>query len=173
MLPAQSLVLGGAASGKSLFAEGLVQQSGRPMIYLATAQAFDDEMRAKLAHHKSQRGPGWRTIEEPMDVGRTLAALGGDTAVLLDCVTMWLSNQLLAEADLEEAEASLMAGLALCAAPVVMVSNEVGLSVVPDNALARRFRDAQGRLNQKLAARADLVVNVVAGLPQVLKGHLP
>lgn len=173
MLPAQSLVLGGAASGKSLFAEGLVQQSGRPMIYLATAQAFDDEMRAKLAHHKSRRGPGWRTIEEPMDVGRTLAALGGDTAVLLDCVTMWLSNQLLAEADLEEAEASLMAGLALCAAPVVMVSNEVGLSVVPDNALARRFRDAQGRLNQKLAARADLVVNVVAGLPQVLKGHLP
>lgn len=173
MLPAQSLVLGGAASGKSLFAEGLVKQSGRPMIYLATAQAFDDEMRTKLAHHKSQRGPGWRTIEEPMDVGRTLAALGGDTAVLLDCVTMWLSNQLLAEADLEEAEASLMAGLALCAAPVVMVSNEVGLSVVPDNALARRFRDAQGRLNQKLAARADLVVNVVAGLPQVLKGHLP
>lgn len=173
MLPAQSLILGGAASGKSLFAEKLVQESGRPMIYVATAQAFDDEMRDKLERHKSQRGPGWRTIEEPMDVGRTLATIGGDTAVLLDCVTMWLSNQLLAEADLEEAEASLMAGLALCAAPVVMVSNEVGLSVVPDNALARRFRDAQGRLNQKLAARANLVVNVVAGLPQVLKGTLP
>ncbi|MEM6579334.1 MAG: bifunctional adenosylcobinamide kinase/adenosylcobinamide-phosphate guanylyltransferase [Pseudomonadota bacterium] len=173
MLPAQSLILGGAASGKSAFAEGLVKNSGRPMIYLATAQAFDDEMRDKLERHKTQRGPGWRTIEEPMDVGRTLAALGGDTAVLLDCVTMWLSNQMLAETDLDEAEASLMAGLALCAAPVVMVSNEVGLSVVPDNALARRFRDAQGRLNQKLAARADLVVNVIAGLPQVLKGQLP
>ena len=173
MLPAQSLILGGAASGKSRFAESLVEQSGRPKVYLATAQAFDDEMRTKLEQHKSQRGAGWRTIEEPMDVGRTLAALGGDTAVLLDCVTMWLSNQMLAEADLEEAEASLMAGLALCAAPVVMVSNEVGLSVVPDNALARRFRDAQGRLNQKLAARANLVVQVVAGLPQVLKGSLP
>ncbi|MEM6375437.1 MAG: bifunctional adenosylcobinamide kinase/adenosylcobinamide-phosphate guanylyltransferase [Pseudomonadota bacterium] len=173
MLPAQSLILGGAASGKSVFAETLVKQSGRPMIYLATAQAFDDEMRAKLERHKNQRGPGWRTIEEPRDIGRVLATIGGDTAVLLDCVTMWLSNQMLAEADLDEAEASLMAGLALCAAPIVMVSNEVGLSVVPENALARRFREAQGRLNQKLAAHAALVVNVVAGLPQVLKGTLP
>ncbi|MEM9912851.1 MAG: bifunctional adenosylcobinamide kinase/adenosylcobinamide-phosphate guanylyltransferase [Pseudomonadota bacterium] len=173
MLPAQSLILGGASSGKSRFAEDLIKKSGRPLVYLATAQAFDDEMRDKLARHKNQRGPGWRTIEEPMDVGRTLAVLGGDTAVLLDCVTMWLSNQMLADANLEEAEASLMAGLALCAAPIVMVSNEVGLSVVPDNALARRFRDAQGRLNQKLAARASLVVHVVAGLPQVLKGNLP
>ncbi len=173
MLPAVSLVLGGAASGKSTFAEGLVRGTGRPLVYLATAQAHDDEMRAKLARHREIRGSGWRTIEEPLDVGRTLATISGDSAVLLDCATMWLSNHLLAQTDLAEAEAGLMAGLALSAAPVVIVSNEVGASVVPDNALARQFRDAQGRLNQKLAEKSGLVVNVVAGLPQVLKGEMP
>ena len=173
MLPEVTLVLGGAASGKSAFAEGLINATGRGRVYLATAQIHDGEMRAKIYRHKEMRGQGWRTIEEPLDVGRTLAAIGGDQAVLLDCATMWLSNQMLAENDLTEAEAGLMAGLALCAAPVVIVSNEVGLSVVPDNKLARDFREAQGRLNQKLAQKAGLVVNVVAGLPQVLKGQLP
>lgn len=173
MLPGLSLVLGGAASGKSDFAESLVRGSGRTMVYLATAQAHDDEMRAKLAKHRDTRGPGWQTIEEPLDVGRTLATISGDTCVLLDCATMWLSNHLLDGTDLAEAEAGLMAGLALCAAPVVIVSNEVGSSVVPENALARQFRNEQGRLNQKLAAKAGLVVNVIAGLPQVLKGELP
>ncbi|WP_245306249.1 bifunctional adenosylcobinamide kinase/adenosylcobinamide-phosphate guanylyltransferase [Roseovarius aestuariivivens] len=168
-----TLVIGGAASGKSLYAEDLVRRMGRPLVYLATAQAFDEEMRQKLDRHRARRGPDWRTIEEPLDLGRTLAAIGGDTAVLVDCITMWLSNHLLAETDPEEAQAELMAGLALCAAPVVLVTNEVGLSVVPENALARRFRDAQGTLNQKLAAKAGLVVNVVAGLPQALKGELP
>lgn len=173
MLPGLSLVLGGAASGKSAFAEGLVRGAGRGLVYFATARVQDDEMREKVAHHKRLRGDGWRTIEEPLDVGRALAAIGGDNAVLLDCATMWLSNNLLDGNDLAEAEAALMAGLALCAAPVVIVSNEVGLSVVPENALARRFRDEQGRLNQKLVEKAGLVVNVVAGLPQVLKGTLP
>lgn len=173
MLPGLSLVVGGAASGKSNFAENLVKRSGRSLVYLATAQAHDDEMRAKLRKHKEQRGEGWRTIEEPMDIGRTLATISGDTAVLLDCLTMWLSNQMLAENPLDEAEAELMAGLALCAAPVVIVTNEVGLSVVPENSLARRFREAQGRLNQKIAAKSDLVVNVTVGLPLVLKGQLP
>lgn len=173
MLPGVSLVIGGAASGKSAYAETLALGTGRTPVYLATAQAFDDEMQAKLDAHRAARGDGWRTIEEPLDVGRTLAAISGDTAVLLDCVTMWLSNHLLAENDLDEAEAALMAGLALCPAPVVLVSNEVGSSVVPDNPLARQFRNAQGRMNQKLAARADLVVQVVAGLPNVLKGDLP
>lgn len=173
MLPAVSLIIGGAASGKSAFAEDLVKRSGRGLIYLATAQAHDAEMGAKLARHRDQRGPGWTTIEEPMDVGRTLAGISGDNTVLLDCATMWLSNQLLADHDLAEAEAELMAGLALCSAPVVIVTNEVGLSIVPDTALGRQFRDAQGRLNQKLAAKAGLVVNVIAGLPQVLKGTLP
>lgn len=173
MLPGLTLVLGGAASGKSEFAEGLVTGTGRGPVYLATARVHDGEMREKVNRHKELRGQGWRTIEEPLDAGRALATISGDTAVLLDCATMWLSNHLLAENDLAEAEAGLMAGLALCAAPVVVVSNEVGLSVVPDNALARRFRQAQGELNQKLAARAGLVVNVIAGLPQVLKGALP
>ncbi|MEL7279954.1 MAG: bifunctional adenosylcobinamide kinase/adenosylcobinamide-phosphate guanylyltransferase [Pseudomonadota bacterium] len=173
MLPPLSLVLGGAASGKSNFAETLVTDSGRPRVYLATAQAFDTEMKGKIARHQQMRGQGWRTIEEPLEVGRTLAGISGDHAILMDCATIWLSNHLLAEHDLAEAEAGLMAGLALCAAPVVVVTNEVGHSVVPDNALARRFQTEQGRLNQKLAAKADLVVNVVAGLPHVLKGSLP
>lgn len=173
MLPGLTLVLGGASSGKSAFAEELVKATGRGLVYLATAQVHDGEMVAKVNHHRETRGPGWHTIEEPLDVGRTLAGIGGDNAVLFDCATMWLSNHMLAENDLAEAEAGLMAGFALCAAPVVVVSNEVGLSVVPDNVLARRFRDAQGQLNQKIAAKAGLVVNVIAGLPQVLKGTLP
>ena len=173
MLPAVSLVIGGAASGKSGFAEALVRGTGRNCVYLATAQADDPEMRAKIRAHQDMRGGGWTTHEEPLEVGRALAGISGDNAVLMDCATMWLSNHLMAESDMAEAEAGLMAGLALAAAPVVIVTNEVGHGIVPDNAMARAFRDAQGRLNQKLAARADLVVNVIAGLPQVLKGTLP
>jgi adenosylcobinamide kinase/adenosylcobinamide-phosphate guanylyltransferase len=173
MLPGLTLVLGGAASGKTAFAEKLVTGTGRTPVYMATAQAHDDEMRNRIERHKELRGAGWRTVEEPLDLGRTLATVSGDSAILVDCATMWLSNQLLAESDPAEAEAALMAGLALCAAPVVIVSNEVGLSVVPENALARRFRQAQGELNQKLAAKAGLVVSVTAGLPQALKGDMP
>jgi len=173
MLPGVTLVLGGAASGKSVFAENLVAGTGRGLVYIATAQAHDAEMKDKIVRHQQMRDRKWRTIEAPLDTGRTLAAVAGDQAVLLDCATMWLSNHLLADGDLEEAEAGLMAGLALCPAPVVIVTNEVGSSVVPENVMARRFREAQGRLNQKLAARAGLVVLVVAGLPQVLKGELP
>ncbi|SEM11674.1 adenosylcobinamide kinase /adenosylcobinamide-phosphate guanylyltransferase [Roseovarius azorensis] len=172
-LPHLTLILGGAASGKSAFAEGLVSGSGRARVYLATAQAFDDEMQAKLTLHRQTRGPGWRTIEAPLDLAPALGQASGQEAVLLDCITMWLSNHLLADHDPDMAQQALFAALDTCAAPVVMVSNEVGLSVVPENALARRFREAQGRINQRLAARADLVVNVIAGLPQVLKGHLP
>lgn len=173
MLPGVTLVVGGAASGKSAYAENLVAGTGRGLVYLATAQVQDAEMQQKIERHQKERGHGWRTIEAPLDAGRSLAAIAGDQAVVLDCATMWLSNQLLAGNDLDAAEAELMAGLALCAAPVVIVSNEVGSSVVPENALARRFREAQGRLNQKLAARADLVVQVVVGLPVALKGTLP
>ncbi|MDT8327962.1 MAG: bifunctional adenosylcobinamide kinase/adenosylcobinamide-phosphate guanylyltransferase [Roseovarius sp.] len=171
-LPKLTLVLGGAASGKSVFAEGLVVQSGRARVYLATAQTFDDEMRDKVARHQAMRGDGWRSIEAPLDLVPALAGARADEAVLLDCATMWLSNHMLAETDLAKAEATLIRALTKCAAPVVVVSNEVGLSVVPENALARRFREAQGRLNQRLAAEAGLVVNVIAGLPQVLKGTL-
>lgn len=173
MLPSLSLITGGAASGKSVFAEGLVRGTGRNLVYVATAQAFDDEMREKLALHKDRRGLEWRTVEEPFDLGRALATIGGDTAVLVDCVTMWLSNHLLAQSDPTKVEAELMAGLERCEAPVVLVTNEVGHCVVPENALARQFRNAQGRLNQRLAAKAGLVVHVISGLPHVLKGELP
>jgi len=171
-LPELTLILGGAASGKSAFAEALVLRTGRARAYLATAQMFDEEMRAKVVRHQTMRGGGWRTIEAPLDLTPALTAARADEVVLLDCATMWLSNHMLAETDLPEAETALITALASCAAPVVVVSNEVGLSVVPENALARRFREAQGQLNQGLAARAGLVVNVIAGLPQVLKGRL-
>lgn len=173
MLPRLTLVLGGAASGKSAFAEGLVINTGRQRTYLATAEIFDSEMQAKVAKHQEMRGKNWHTIEVPLDPGRILATISGDQVVLLDCATMWLSNQLLAENDLEDAKLKLTRGLSNCDAPVVVVSNETGLGIVPDNALARRFRQEQGQLNQLLAAKADLVVNVIAGLPQVLKGTLP
>lgn len=173
MLPKLSLVLGGAASGKSAWAEGLIVNSTRPRVYLATAQAFDSEMAEKIADHVRQRGPDWTTIEAPLDVARALRGLPDETACLLDCVTLWLSNQMLAQAPLPEVTDALLAALAACPAPVVVVSNEVGQGVVPDTALGRQFRSAQGRLNIQLAAQADLVVQVVAGLPQVLKGSLP
>lgn len=173
MLPELTLVLGGASSGKTAVAEGLAKGSGRGLIYLATAEIRDNEMRAKVYKHKELRGAGWKTIEAPMDLGPALNRTPGDHVVLLDCATMWLSNHLLAENDLAVAEADLMTALTMSAAPVIVVSNEVGLSIVPENALARAFRDAQGKLNQKLAAKADLVVNVVAGLPQILKGTMP
>jgi len=172
MLPPLTFVLGGAASGKSAFAEELVTRTGRPRVYVATAEAFDDEMRAKLDVHKARRGPDWRTVEAPRDLTLALTSTTASEVLLLDCATMWLSNHLMSETDLESAEAALLTALDASVAPVVVVSNEVGLSVVPDNALARKFQTAQGRLNQRLAARADLVVNVIAGLPLVLKGTL-
>ncbi len=174
-LPPLTLVLGGAASGKSLYAERLVmaQASARPMVYIATAQAFDGEMLAKISHHQDRRGAGWRTVEAPEDVRAALAGIKPDEVVLFDCATMWLTNQLLVDADLAAAEAQLLKALAACPAPVVIVSNEVGAGIVPENALARRFRQAQGELNQRLAARADLVIAVMAGLPLALKGTLP
>ena len=173
MLPKLTLVLGGASSGKSAFAEGLAKGSGQGLIYLATAQAFDQEMREKVHKHKEMRGGEWKTIEAPLDLAPALVTATGGEVVLLDCATMWLSNHLLAENDLAAAETALMAALDGAVAPVIVVSNEVGLSGVPENRLARAFQKAQGALNQRLAARADLVVTVMAGLPQVLKGSLP
>ena len=168
-----ALVIGGARSGKSGFAEDLVARSGLVLRYIATAQAWDDEMRDRIGRHKDRRGAEWTTVEAPLDVAGVLAGCRPGEAVLLDCATLWLSNHLLADHDLELACDGLIAALAACAAPVVVVSNEVGLSIVPDTALGRVFRDAQGILNQRLAARADLAVAVFAGLPVVLKGRLP
>lgn len=172
MLPRLTLVLGGANSGKSAFAEGLAAGSGRPRVYVATAQAWDAEMAAKIAAHRAGRGDGWRTVEAPLDVGPALADCDPGAVVLLDCATLWLSNRMLAEVPGDAGEA-LLAALAGCRAPVVVVSNEVGMGVVPDTPLGREFGQEQGRLNQRLAAAAGLAVLVVAGLPVVLKGTLP
>lgn len=170
-LPPLSLIIGGARSGKSALAERLVRGTGLPRTYIATAQAWDEEMRLRIFEHQAGRGVDWHTVEAPLDVAGVLGAVSG--VVLLDCATLWLSNHLLAAADIEAEVARLLAALAVCGATVVVVSNEVGWSVVPENALARAFRDHQGRLNQRLAAEAGLVVAVMAGLPLVLKGRLP
>ncbi len=173
MHPNLTFVLGGAASGKSSFAEQLVVSLGKKRVYLATSQVFDDEMKNKVQKHVARRGAGWESIEAPLDLSDALARLGADQVCLIDCATMWLSNNLLAENDLEQAQAELLEAVQNCPAQIFIVSNEVGHGIVPDNALARKFREAQGRLNISLAAQADLVVQVTAGLPLVLKGQLP
>jgi adenosylcobinamide kinase/adenosylcobinamide-phosphate guanylyltransferase len=164
-----TLVLGGARSGKSRYAESLVTALPPPWFYVATAEARDDEMTARIAEHRARRGADWRAVEAPRDLAGALAKYAAGSAVLVDCLTLWLSNLMLADADIEEETARLETALTNAAAPVVLVSNEVGSGIVPDNALARRFRDAQGRLNQRIAARADRVVLMVAGLPLVVK----
>jgi len=166
-------VTGGARSGKSAYAERLIAAAARPRRYIATAEAWDDEMRSRIAAHVADRGADWHTVEAPLDLVAALDATPEGEAVLVDCATLWLTNQLLAEHDLEAEARALRVALARCRAPVVIVSNEVGWGIVPENALARRFRDAQGRLNQQLASDAGLVVAVLAGLPLVLKGSLP
>lgn len=166
--PSITLVLGGARSGKSAYAEALI--GDQPAVYLATAQAFDAEMAERLRLHRARRGPNWTTVEEPLELAAALCA--HDTAgrpVLVDCLTLWLSNILLAERDVAAACADLAETLPRLAAPVVLVANEVGLGIVPDNALARAFRDHAGRLNQQIAAVAHRVVFVAAGLPLTLK----
>ncbi|MCA1336591.1 bifunctional adenosylcobinamide kinase/adenosylcobinamide-phosphate guanylyltransferase [Pseudooceanicola marinus] len=165
------LVIGGAASGKSEFAEALVCGLGPERLYLASAEAQDAEMEAKIAAHAARRGAGWQVVEAPLDPAPALAA--AQVPVLFDCATMWLSNQLFSGADLGKAQAELLAALAACPASVVTVTNELGQGIVPADALTRRFREAQGRLNIALAREADCVVQVVAGLPNVLKGQLP
>ena len=157
-----TLVLGGARSGKSRHAESLFGPG--PRTYIATAQAFDDEMRARIATHRADRAnDGWLTIEEPFDLAGAL--LRAETPVLVDCLTLWVSNLLLADRPIPDLEAALAAR----AHRTVLVSNEIGLGIVPDNALARQFRDEAGRLHQRLAAIADTVTLVVAGLPMRVK----
>ncbi|KQO54669.1 bifunctional adenosylcobinamide kinase/adenosylcobinamide-phosphate guanylyltransferase [Methylobacterium sp. Leaf85] len=162
-----TLVLGGARSGKSLHAERLVEAHPAPWLYLATAQAWDDEMRERVALHRSRRSADWITRDVPIDLAEAVAAATGP--VLVDCLTLWLTNLILSEADTEAASAELIEACGSAPGPVVLVGNEVGLGIVPDNALARRFRDAAGRLHQRLAARADHVVFMVAGLPMIVK----
>jgi adenosylcobinamide kinase / adenosylcobinamide-phosphate guanylyltransferase len=163
-----TLILGGARSGKSRLAESLCVA---PRTYIATAQAYDDEMRERIATHKAQRGAGWTTVEAPMDLLATLEQASG--TILVDCITLWLSNLLLAENDCLAAVDQLVVTLQKSKSNVVLVSNEVGMSIVPDNKLGRAFRDIQGIANQRIVAVSDNVVFVAAGLPLVLKGQLP
>jgi adenosylcobinamide kinase/adenosylcobinamide-phosphate guanylyltransferase len=164
-----TLVLGGARSGKSRYAENLIVALPPPWIFVATAEAGDAEMTERIALHRLRRGRDWQTVEAPHDLAAALAGVALDVPVLIDCLTLWLSNRMLLNAELEAEIARLDTTLDGRQGPVVLVSNEVGFGIVPDNELARRFRDLQGRLNQRLAARADRVVLVVAGLPVVVK----
>jgi adenosylcobinamide kinase/adenosylcobinamide-phosphate guanylyltransferase len=173
MLPKLTLVLGGAASGKSVWAENLLLSSDLRLAYIATARALDDETKFRIEAHKARRSDAWLNLEADLDLAPALSALQPGQAALVDCATMWLTNQLMDENELASAQTTLLEVLSASPAPVVIVSNEVGHGIVPDNALARQFREAQGRLNIALAAQADLVVSVTAGLPQVLKGRLP
>jgi adenosylcobinamide kinase/adenosylcobinamide-phosphate guanylyltransferase len=169
-LPKLTLVLGGARSGKSRHAEALIAASGpAPWLYLATAEVRDAEMAARVAEHRQRRGAGWLTREAPLDLAGALGAELAGAPVLVDCLTLWLTNLMLAGRDIDAAAAELEAALATRRGPVVLVSNEVGLGIVPDNALARDFRDHAGRLHQRLAARADRVLFMVAGLPLTVK----
>lgn len=163
-------VTGGAASGKSTFAEKVVRATGKPKTYVATMQPYDDEMRAKLEKHQQQRGGDWTTIEAQIDIVSVLDQASADDIILLDCVTLWLTNVLLGDHDVDAACDALVNALLTCACDVVVVSNEVGMGIVPDNALSRKFRNAQGKVNQMIAARADVVMTVISGLPLVLKG---
>ena len=167
-IPHLTLVLGGARSGKSRHAEALIEALPAPWIYVATAQAWDEEMRERIALHRARRPQGWETVDAPLDLPGALLAHAG-RPILVDCLTLWLTNLILAEHDTAAAGTALIEACAGARAPLVLVSNEVGLGIVPDNALARRFRDEAGRLHQALAARAGSVVFMVAGLPMRVK----
>jgi adenosylcobinamide kinase/adenosylcobinamide-phosphate guanylyltransferase len=164
-----TLVLGGARSGKSRHAEALVMAMPPPWIYVATAEPLDDEMAARIAEHRARRDNRWRTVEAPCDLASALAAVPAGASVLVDCLTLWLSNLMLAKVDVELEIERFEAALSQMIGSVVIVANEVGLGIVPDNALARSFRDAAGNLNQRLAARADRVSLMVAGIALKVK----
>ncbi len=163
------LITGGARSGKSRIAEARCLQIGNPAIYIATAQPFDNEMRVRIAEHQARRGPEWHTISVPMALSAALNASDGKGPRLVDCLTLWLSNLMLADQDWRAAGTELIATLAAQTSPVVLVTNEVGMGIVPENALARAFRDAAGTINQWVAAQADEVNLVVSGLPMKVK----
>lgn len=167
------LVLGGARSGKSRFAEDEIVRRPGPWAYIATAEPRDAEMEARIALHRARRGAGWQTHEAPLDLAGCLATLPPDQPVLVDCLTLWLTNHLLAEHDLDAEAARLEAALIARPGLSVCVANEVGFGIVPDNALARRFRDAAGLTNQRLARAARKVVLVVAGVPLTVKEETP
>ncbi|MBM2293669.1 bifunctional adenosylcobinamide kinase/adenosylcobinamide-phosphate guanylyltransferase [Sulfitobacter pseudonitzschiae] len=172
MLPSMTFVLGGAASGKSAFAENVIINSGLIPVYLATARIWDAEIKDRVKVHRDRRDAAWINFEATHDLAHVLCERDASEAVLIDCATMWLTNHVMDGNNLAQAQAALMQALDDCAAPVVIVSNELGQGIVPADADTRAFREAQGRLNIALAARADTAIQVVAGLPNVLKGSL-
>ena len=163
-----TLVLGGARSGKSAYAQRQAEQAaaatGRPPLMIATAEAFDEEMRDRIDRHRTERGDGWRTLEAPLELAAAVCDLRADDIAVVDCLTLWLSNQMLADRDLSAAVNELALAFSACPAALWVVSNEVGWSLVPDNALGRRFRDEAGRLNQRIASIADSACLIVAGM---------
>ncbi len=166
-----SLVLGGARSGKSTFAQRLAEVSDSDLVYIATAQAFDTEMAERIFRHQLDRGSRWQTVECPLDLANAIAAHRSESkTILVDCLTLWLTNLMLGNHDVTVATSGLIAELTSTSCNVILVSNEVGQGIVPENPLARRFRDEAGWLHQALAAAADSVWFVTAGLPQQLKG---
>jgi len=166
-----TFILGGARSGKSSHAQRLAEAASSSRIYIATAQALDKEMDERIKRHKADRGAGWETIESPIDVSAVISQIENkDRIILVDCLTLWLSNLLHHEHDIETETDTLISALKMCPCPVILVSNEVGLGLVPMTPLGREFRDAQGRLNQIIAAICDRVEFIAAGLPLRLKG---
>lgn len=164
-------ILGGARSGKSRFAEELAGKSGGSLHYLATGRAWDDEMRDRIVHHQARRGDEWTTHEAPVDIAAVLEQLDApENVVLIDCLTLWLTNLMMENADIEAAFAALEAVIVSARARLIFVSNEVGLGIVPENRMAREFRDHAGRLHQRIAAIAGEVYFVAAGLPLKMKG---
>jgi len=172
-LPKLSFVIGGASSGKSDFAERLAHCRDLSKHYIATAQVLDAEMEEKVALHRQMRSNDWTLHEAPFDLTEVLAGLTSNDVALIDCITMWLSNHMMENSNVVQATENLLASILNSPAKVIVVSNEVGHGIVPDNKLARRFRQAQGKLNIAFAAQADLAILVVAGLPQILKGEMP
>ncbi len=168
--PYLTFVLGGARSGKSRYAETLAESQPGACVYLATAEPGDAEMAARIQAHRARRGGRWRTVEEPLDLCPRLEALAGpDRCILVDCLTLWLANLMAAGRDVEAESIALAATLSGLSGSAIVVANEVGLGIVPENDLAREFRDAAGRLNQMVAEVAPSVVFVAAGLPMTMK----
>jgi adenosylcobinamide kinase/adenosylcobinamide-phosphate guanylyltransferase len=172
--PKTVLILGGARAGKSRFAERLLRSRPGPHAIVATAVAGDPEMAERIARHKAERDPSWEVIEQPISVRSAIRnAARPDRIVLVDCLTLWISNLMGEKRDLDIEVSGLVGTLKNAGGPVIIVSNEVGLGIVPENAMARAFRDQLGRANQVVAGAADCVVFLAAGLPLVLKGEMP
>jgi adenosylcobinamide kinase / adenosylcobinamide-phosphate guanylyltransferase len=166
-----ALVLGGARSGKSAFSERLALGTGLERHYIATGQAWDDEMRERIARHRHERGPSWVTHEEPLRLVETLAEIDSPGRIILvDCLTLWVTNLMMDDVDMAPRFAALTAQVERSKSSIILVSNEVGLGIVPENRMAREFRDHAGRLHQQVAAVADEVFLVAAGLPLRMKG---